>query len=66
MESMEDEFKMRLLALSYEATRLVADLESLGEDLLYKRLWKIGELANGLTHPGLECVKARRPHRESA
>ena len=62
----EEEFKMRLLALSYEATRLVADLENLGEDLLYKRLWKLGEFANGLTHPGLECVKARRPSRESA
>lgn len=63
---MEDEFRMRLLALSYAATQLVGDLANLDEDQLYKRLWKVGELANGITHSGLECVKARRPHRESA
>lgn len=62
----EEEFKMRLLALSYAATRLVDDLDNLNEDQLYKRLCKVGELANGITHSGLECVKARRPHRESA
>ena len=63
---MEEEFKMRLLALSYAASRLVDDLANLNEDQLYKRLWQVGEFANGITHSGLECVKARRPSRESA